>query len=313
MGEERRGYLYGFSAYLIWGFFPLYIKLLRPSGALEILAHRVVWSVVFVALLLTVARRWRFLRVLARRPRVLGGIAFASVAVGINWGVFIYAVNSDHVVESSLGYFINPLVTVLLGVAVLGERLRHLQWTAIAIGTVAVAILTIDYGQPPYIALTLAVSFALYGLAKKRLSLPAAAGLLVESGMLAVLAVPYLAWLTARGEAKVAGGGHLTLLLLAGVATAVPLLLFAGAANRIPLIGLGMLQYLTPVLQLGTGVLVFHEPLPPATLAGFAMVWVALIVFTIDGIRAFRRQTRKRADASRAGSSPAAAPAETPA
>lgn len=295
MGEKRIGYLYGFGAYLLWGFFPLYIKLLRPSGAIEILAHRVIWSAVFVTLILTVARHWHLVRELVCRRRMLGGIALAAAAVGTNWGVFIYAVNSDHVVESSLGYFINPLVTVLLGVVVLRERLRRPQWAAIAIGAVAVAILTIDYGQPPYIALALAMTFGSYGLAKKRLGLPAATGLLAESGMLTVLALPYLAWLTASGAAAPGGGGHFALLMLAGVVTAVPLLLFAGAANRIPLVGLGILQYLTPILQLGLGVLVFHEPLPPAVLTGFVLVWIALAVFTVDGIRQVRRQISQRA------------------
>ncbi len=296
VSEERVGYVYGFGAYLIWGFLPLYLRLLRPTTAIEILAHRIVWSAVFVALLLTVARNWHLLRELARRPRLFGMIAAAAVAVGINWGVFIYGVNSEHVVETSLGYFINPLVTVLLGVLVLRERLRRVQWVAVGIGAVAVVILTIDYGRPPYIALSLAASFALYALVKKRLGLPAALSLLVESVFLSVLAGPYLIWLTARGEAVIGGAGHLTLLLLAGVVTAVPLLLFGGAANRIPLVGLGLLQYLTPIMQLSIGVLVFHEPLPPAVLTGFALVWAALVVFTVDAIRQARRQTQASRD-----------------
>ncbi|MBX6356545.1 MAG: EamA family transporter RarD, partial [Micromonosporaceae bacterium] len=162
MGDLQLGYLYGFGAYLLWGFFPLYIRLLEPSGAVEILAHRVIWSLAFVALLLAVVRRWRFLRSLARRPRVLGGIVVAATLIGLNWGTYIYGVNSDRVVETSLGYFITPLLTVLLGVVALRERMRALQWVAVAIGAGAVVVLTADYGRPPYIALTLAASFGSY-------------------------------------------------------------------------------------------------------------------------------------------------------
>lgn len=292
VGDLRLGYLYGFGAYLLWGFMPLYLRLLRPSGAVEILAHRVIWSVAFVALLLTAVRQWGFLRGLARKPRVLGGIAFAAVLIGVNWATYIYGVNSERVVETSLGYFITPLVSVLLGVLALRERLRILQWAAVAIGTAAVVILTIDYGRPPYIALILAASFGSYGLVKKRLGLPAAEGLLVESGVLALPALAYLGWLIGHGDARFDGPGHTTLLLLAGAVTAIPLLLFAGAANRVPLIGLGILQYIAPILQLGVGVLIFHEPMPPARLAGFALVWAALVVFTVDGIRRARRSGR---------------------
>ncbi|NJC68657.1 EamA family transporter RarD [Planosporangium thailandense] len=298
MNQVRRGYIFGFLAYAAWGFFPLYWKLLKPAGALEILAHRVVWSAVFVTLLLVAMRNWRFVAVLARRPRTLAGIAGAAVFIAINWGMYIYGVNSSHVVETSLGYFINPLVTVLLGVVVLRERLRPTQWIAIAVGAVAVIVLTVDYGRPPWIALTLAASFALYGLMKKSLALPAAEGLFLESLTLTVPALVYLGWLVSRDRSTF---GHVsalqtTMLVLAGAVTAIPLLLFAGAANRIPLTGLGLLQYLTPILQLGCGVLVFHEPMPPAQLAGFALVWLALVVFTWDGIRHARR-TRKRAGA----------------
>jgi chloramphenicol-sensitive protein RarD len=305
VSELRLGYLYGFGAYLLWGFFPLYIRLLRPTGAVEILAHRVIWSAAFVALLLTAARNWRFLRSLARRPRVLGGIAFAAALIGVNWGAYIYGVNSERVVETSLGYFITPLVTVLLGVVALRERLRAMQWAAVAIGAGAVVVLTADYGRPPYIALILAASFGSYGLVKKRLGLPAAQGLLVESGVLTLPALAYLTWLTAHGDARFGDAGHTTLLVLAGAVTAVPLLLFAGAANRVPLIGLGILQYIAPILQLAIGVLIFHEPMPAARLAGFALVWAALVVFTADGIRSSRGRLRTAAQAATA--EPAAA------
>ncbi|WP_430781041.1 EamA family transporter RarD [Actinoplanes sp. G11-F43] len=292
MSEERRGYVYGLTAYTLWGFFPIYFKLLQPSPPLEILAHRVLWSVVFVALLLAVMRNWRFLGRLLRTPRKLAGIALAAMLIGVNWGTYIYGVNSSRVLEAALGYFITPLVVVLLGVTVLGERLRALQWAAVGVGALAVAILTIDYGRLPYIALTLAASFGCYGLIKKRMSLPPAEGLFVESAVLALPALGFLTWLNLSHGAEFGHVSvtHTILMVLSGVATAVPLLLFAGAANRVPLIGLGILQYVAPILQLAVGLLVYHEPMPPARLAGFGLVWVALIVFTVDGIRAARRR-----------------------
>ncbi|BCB86405.1 EamA family transporter RarD [Phytohabitans suffuscus] len=295
MSELKRGYLFGIVAYGLWGFFPLYIRLLLPAGAMEILAHRVVWAVAFVALLLTVVRRWPFLRELARHPGTLAGISLASALIAVNWGMYIFGINSERVVETALGYFIGPLVMVLLGVVALRERLNPTQWTAVGIGTLAVAVLTVDYGRPPFIALTLAVSFGAYSLVKKRLGLPAAEGLFVESAVLALPALAYLGWLTARGDSTFgSGAGHTALLVVAGAATATPLLLFAGAANRIPMTGIGILQYIAPILQLGCGVLIFHEPMPPARLAGFALVWLALVVFTIDGLRTGRRRAADR-------------------
>lgn len=291
MNQARRGYLYGLGAYTLWGFFPLYIRLLKPAGPIEILAHRVVWSVLFVALLLAAARNWRFLLHLRRRPAAFAGIVLAAALIGINWGTYIYGVNSERVVETALGYFINPLVVVLLGVFALGERLRAAQWAALGIGGGAVVVLTVDYGRPPYLALTLAASFGGYSLVKKRLGLPAAEGMFVESAVLALPALGYLGWLVWHAESTFGhvSAGHTVLLMLAGAATAIPLLLFAGAANRLTLTSLGILQYLAPVIQLIFGVLVFHEPMPPARLAGFALVWLALVVFTVDGIRQVRR------------------------
>jgi chloramphenicol-sensitive protein RarD len=290
--EVRRGYLYGVTAYTIWGFFPLYIKVLRPAGPVEILAHRVVWSVTFIALLLTVLRNWRFLRGLAARPRSLAGITLAAALIAVNWGMYIFGVNSDRVVETALGYFITPLLMVLLGVAVLGERLRPAQWAAVGVGGIAVAVLTVDYGRLPYIALSLALSFGAYSLVKKRLALPAAEGLFVESAVLALPALAYLGALAARGDGTFGteSAGHTALLVIAGAATAIPLLLFAGAANRVPLSAVGIMQYIAPILQLGCGVLIFHEPMPPARLTGFALVWLALAIFTADGLRAARKR-----------------------
>jgi len=306
VNQTRLGYLYGLGAYLIWGFFPIYLKLLRPAGPVEILAHRIVWSVVFVALVLAAMRNIGFLRALARRPRALAAVGAAAALIAVNWGTYIYGVNSDRVVETALGYFINPLVIVLIGVFLLRERLRPAQWAALGVGGLAVAVLTIDYGRPPYLALVLAFSFAGYGLVKKRLALPAAEGLFVESAVLALPALAYLGWLTRDGAATFGqvSAGHTVLLVLAGAVTAIPLLLFAGAANRLPLSTLGMLQYVGPILQLGCGVLIYHEPMPPARLAGFALVWLALVVFTTDALRNARR-TRA---AARSATTPVPAP-----
>ncbi|WP_428962511.1 EamA family transporter RarD [Micromonospora fluostatini] len=293
MTELRLGYLYGIAAYLCWGFFPLYWRLLRPTSPLEVLAHRIVWSVVFVALLLAALRNLGFLRSLLRRPRTLAGIFLAAVLIAVNWGTYIYGVDSERVVETALGYFITPLVAVLLGVTALGERLRVAQWVALGLGGVAVVVLTVDYGRLPYLALLLAASFATYSLVKKQLKLPAAEGLLVESAALALPAAGYLGWLAWSSELTLGqvSTGHTVLLILAGAVTAIPLLLFAGAANRLPLSTLGLLQYLAPILQLACGVLIFHEPMPPARIAGFVLVWLALIAFTLDALR----QTRRRA------------------
>jgi chloramphenicol-sensitive protein RarD len=311
MGEERRGYLYGFLAYTIWGFFPIYFKLLKPSPPFEILAHRIIWSGVFVSLLLATLRNWRFLGRLARDRRLLLGVTLAALLIAVNWATYIIGVNSSRVVETALGYFITPLVVVLLGVTVQRERLRAWQWVAVGVGGVAVAVLTIDYGHLPYIALLLAASFGSYSLIKKRLSLPPAEGLFVESSVLALPALAYLGYLNATGDAEFGrvSAVHTTLMVLAGMATAVPLLLFAASANRVPLVGLGILQYVAPILQLACGVLIFHEPMPAARLAGFGLVWIALIIFTIDGIRGARVAAGKRtaADPAAATAEPAAA------
>lgn len=307
MTAARQGYLFAVGAYLTWGLFPIYWKLLRPASAIELLAHRVVWSAVFVAVLVTVLRDWRRIAELTRRPNKIALVGLAAALIAVNWGTYIYGVNADRVVETSLGYFINPLVTVLLGVLVLHERLRRAQWAALGVATVAVGVLTVDYGHPPYIALVLAGTFALYGLVKKRLAVPATDGLLLESAALALPAALYLVVLSASGAAMVGGvsAGHTLLTVASGVITAIPLLLFAGATNRIPLSAIGLLQYLAPVLQLGTGVLIFHEPMPPVRLVGFALVWLALAVFATDGIqkaRSARRAAQRRPE-------PATAPA----
>jgi chloramphenicol-sensitive protein RarD len=300
--ELRRGTAFGAAAYLLWGLFPLYFPLLEPAGALEILAHRVVWSLVVVLVLLAAGRSWSWVRPLLRDRRTLASMVLAAALIALNWALYIWAVNSEHVVETSLGYFITPVVLVLIGVVVLHERLRPVQWAAIGLGTVAVLVLTVDYGRPPWIALGLAASFATYGLIKKRVgaTVGAVQSLTVETAALVLPALAYLLTLESRGEGHFGhvGVGHSLLLASAGVATAVPLLLFASAARRVPLSTLGLLQYLAPVLQFLIGVVVYDEPMPASRLAGFALVWTALLVLSVDGLR---HRTRGRRAAAETG------------
>ncbi|GAA3109799.1 EamA family transporter RarD [Streptosporangium carneum] len=294
MPESRRGVLYGIAAYSMWGLFPLYWPLLKPSGALEILAHRVTWSLVAVVVILAVRRHWSWFRELLRTPKKLGLLVLAAAIITVNWGVYIYGVNSGHVVESALGYFINPLVSVLFGVVLLKERLRPWQWGAVGLGTVAVVLLAADYGRPPWIALTLAVSFGTYGLVKKIAQVGAAESMTVETLVLLPPALGYLLFLQGQGTGTFGslGAGHALLLVGGGLITAVPLLCFTAAAIRVPLTTIGLLQYIAPVLQFLVGVFVVHEVMPPSRWAGFAIVWLALSVFTWDSLRAAREARR---------------------
>ena len=300
MSSTRRGTLYGIAAYGLWGLFPLYWPLLEPAGAVEILAHRIVWSLVVVVALLALGGRVAALRGLGRRAYVL--LTVAAVVITFNWGTYIWGVNNEHVVETSLGYFINPLVTVLLGVVVLRERLRPAQWTAVGLGAVAVVVLTVDYGRPPWIALVLAFSFGTYGLLKKKADVGAAESLAVETGVLVLPAAGYLLWLSGQGAGTFGTDGvaHAVLLAGAGLVTAVPLLFFSAAATRVPLTTLGLLQYLAPTFQFAIGVFLYGEPLPPARLVGFVLVWAALAVFTVELLGHRRRQIRLAVEAAAA-------------
>ncbi|HEX8497103.1 MAG TPA: EamA family transporter RarD [Actinomycetales bacterium] len=298
----RRGTAFGAGAYLIWGVFPLYFHLLLPASALEILLHRVVWSLLVCLLAIAVLRDLSWVRPLLASPRRLLRLGVAAVFIAANWGVYIYGVNSGQVVETALGYFINPLVTVLLGVVLLRERLRRLQWAAVGLGAVAVVVLTVDYGHPPWIALALAGSFATYSLMKKRIGtqLGALAGLTTETALLAPFALAALVWVevTGRGTFSDQPPWHGLLLVSTGIATAVPLLLFAAAARRIPLSTIGLLQFTTPGLQLLTGVFLLGEQVPASRWIGFGIVWAALAVLTIDMLRsAHGRRTAARDDA----------------
>ena len=251
MTEARRGFLLGVAAYVLWGVFPLYWTLLEPAGAVEILAHRVAWSLLVMAGLTFVLRRTPQLRAILHSRRLLALLTLASVVIGINWGVFIWGVNNDRVVEVSLGYFINPLVTVLLGVVVLGERLRPPQWTAIGIAALAVLGLTLDYGHPPWVAFALAGSFGTYGLAKKKAGVDAVESLTFETLVLMPVALGYLVWLWAQGSASFGahGVGHALLLSTTGVVTAIPLICFGAAAIRVSMTTIGLLQYLAPTIR----------------------------------------------------------------
>ncbi|WP_127784931.1 EamA family transporter RarD [Rhodococcus sp. X156] len=293
----------GFGAYGMWGLFPAFFPLLKPAGAVEILAHRMVWTLVFMLGLLALTGRLARLRGIPARTWLMA--AAASVLIAVNWGTYIYAVNSDHVVEAALGYFINPLLSVLLGVVVLRERLRRWQLVALLVALSAVVVLTVAYGRPPFIALTLACSFGLYGLVKKTIRLDPRTSLTAEGIVVAPLAVGYLVWLQVSGESTFTthGAGHALLLVTAGVVTALPLLLFGGAAQRVPLVTIGMLQYLTPVLQLCWGLLVVHETMPASRWAGFVIIWVALAIFTADAVVTARRSARSRSAPALATSS----------
>lgn len=288
MSQHRTGLVAGVGAYLLWGLFPLYWPLLEPAAPVEILAHRIVWSLLFLGGLLALTAGFAWLRTLGgRRARLL---AVAAALITVNWGMFIYGVNSGQVVETSLGYFINPLVTVALAIVVLRERLTGHQRVAVAIAAVAVVVLAIDYGRPPWIALTLACSFGVYGLVKKHAGVDGAQSLAVETTLLAPIALAVIVWTeaTGRGTFFEEGTGHVLLLLGGGVATAVPLILFGAAAIRISLTTVGLLQYLAPSLQFLIGVFVYSEPMPASRLAGFALVWVALGVFTAGAWRSSR-------------------------
>jgi chloramphenicol-sensitive protein RarD len=279
------GLLYGVGAYVWWGLCPGFFPLLLPAGSLEVLAHRYVWTAVFLAFVLLIARKYGELRRLGARTWWL--LAAASLLVGINWGTYIFAVSHGHVVDAALGYFILPLVSVALGVVILRERIRRPQFAALVIAIAAVAVLTTQVGGPPVIALTLATSFGVYGLVKKVVTADPRVSVAVESLLALPIAGGYLIALEVMGRAHFVGlgGGHTALMVLAGPVTAIPLLLFAAAAQRLPLITLGLLQYLNPGLQMAWGVFIGHESMPTARWIGFALIWSALAVLTIDGLR----------------------------
>ncbi|GGA63451.1 protein RarD [Pseudoclavibacter endophyticus] len=294
--SSRAGVAYAALAYGLWGFLPLYIALTTPTSSVEFIGWRILLSALFCAILLAVMRGWRATGRLFRDRRVVGTLALAGTVVAVNWFVYVFAVMSGHTVEASLGYFLNPIVSVVLGLVVLKERLRPLQWAAAGVAVVAVLVLAIGYGSFPWIALVLACSFGFYGLIKKRVGARAGAipGFFVETTLIAPIGLGCLAW------ALLAGGGitlgsvstdHTAALLLAGVVTSLPLLAFAAAAKRLTLVEVGMMQFIAPITQFLIGVFVFGESMPPERWAGFAIVWVALACFAIDLVIAGRRRS----------------------
>jgi chloramphenicol-sensitive protein RarD len=284
------GVLSAILAFLCWGLFPLYFHALGDVPPLQILAHRMLWSLLFLVIVLAVRRQWAWLA-LARQPRVLGSFIASALLLSVNWLIYIWAVNNGHVIEGSLGYFINPLVNILLGSVLLKEKLRRTQWMAIGVAALGVAWLTWQAGRVPWIALALAASFGGYGLLRKTAALGALEGLSFETMVLFPLAAGYVGWLTLHGQNAFVNTDSATtrlLLMAAGPITAIPLLLFASGARRIPLSVLGILQYLSPTMQFLLGVWLFHEPFTGSRLAGFVLIWLALALFAAEGL--IRRQ-----------------------
>jgi chloramphenicol-sensitive protein RarD len=286
------GMLYAALAFVAWGLFPLYFKALRSIPAQEILAHRMVWSLVFLAAVLLWRRQWSWLAAVARQPRVLAGFAASALLLSTNWGIYIWSVNHDRVVDASLGYFINPLVNVVLGFLLLKERMRPLQWSAVALAAAGVAWLTWDAGHPPWISLALGLTFGFYGLLRKTASLGALEGLSLETILLFPFAAGYLLWLAQSGQNGFAAATPLpqALMALSGPVTAIPLLAFAAAARRLPLSLLGLMQYVVPTMQLLLGVWLYHEPFGTGRLIGFALIWGGLALYSAEGAARFWRR-----------------------
>jgi chloramphenicol-sensitive protein RarD len=287
------GMLYAALAFLAWGLFPLYFKALRSIPAQEILAHRMVWSLAFLAAVLLWRRQWTWLAAVARQPRVLAGFAASALLLSTNWGIYIWSVNHDRVVDASLGYFINPLVNVVLGYLLLKERMRPVQWTAVALAAAGVVWLTYDAGHPPWISLALGLTFGFYGLLRKTAALGALEGLSLETILLFPFAAGYLLWLSQAGQNGFAAAAPLpqALLALSGPVTAIPLLAFAAAARRLPLSLLGLMQYVVPTMQLLLGVWLYHEPFGTGRLIGFALIWGGLALYSLEGgMRSWRRR-----------------------
>lgn len=283
MNRQKLGLLFGVSAYGLWGAFPLYWPLLKPASAFEIVAHRAIWTLVFCLAVLAFKREIGQTLRLARDSKVAIRLFAASILVSINWLVYIWATNHGHVVESALGYYINPLIMISFGVILLKEKMRTLQWAAVIIATIGVLVLTIDYGRLPWIALALALSWGTYGLVKKRLNLGALEGLAIETAFAFIPYSAYLITIQSRGEGHFGSSLGLTLLLVsAGAITAIPLLLFNGSTTRLPYSIIGLLQYITPTLQFSIGVWVYHEDMPLARWIGFFIIWAALLALATD-------------------------------
>jgi len=290
----RRGLIYGTLAYGLWGLFPLFFKQLQHVASLQVVLHRMVWSLAFVLLVLAVLRRWHWLRDVGQRPRLLATFAASSALLASNWLTYIWAVNNGHVLDASLGYFILPLVNVALGFFFLRERPRPVQWLAFGIAAAGVLWLALLTGHVPWIALVLALSFGLYGLIRKLAPLGALEGMSLETLLLAPLAAAALLWGAHSGALPATNATTTWLLVLSGPVTAIPLLLFSAGARRIPLSTMGVLQYITPTILLFLGTLLYGEPFSGPRMAGFALIWTALLLYSADG---WRHHTRAAASA----------------
>jgi chloramphenicol-sensitive protein RarD len=289
LSKNKLGLLFGISAYSLWGAFPLYWPLLEPANPLEIVSHRAVWTLVFCFIVLAATKALKSTLATLRRPKIAAKLFSTSLLISINWLVYIWATNNGHVVEASLGYYINPLIIIGFGVILLKEKMRPLQWTAVTIASIGVLVLTIDYGRLPWIALALAVSWGSYGLIKKQLGLGALEGLAIETFISAFFYLGYLIYIGNQGTGQFGHHLGLTLLLMsAGAVTAIPLLLFNGSATRLPFTTIGLLQYITPTLQFSVGVWIRHEDMPTARWVGFLIIWVSLTTLAIDLVRSGR-------------------------
>lgn len=287
----KKGVVYAFSAYFLWGVLPVYLKSVQSVPAIQILGHRIVWSVLLLAIIVTWQRQWGEIKKILQSKKTMLTLLFAASLLSVNWLTYIWGVNSGYVVETSLGYFINPLVSVVFGVFFLKERLRNWQWVPLGLATLGVIYLTWSYGRLPWIALVLAFSFGIYGLLKKTVAASALQGLMIETSILFLPAIALLlfAEFTGTGAFGHADTSITFLLSLAGLATTVPLLLFASGARLIPLSTLGFLQYIAPSAQFLLGVMVYHEPFGTDKLIGFGMIWLALILFTLENLWSHRR------------------------
>jgi len=289
LNKQKLGLIYGVSAYLLWGLFPLYWPLLEPANSLEIVSHRAVWTMDFCLIVLYATKALKSTLATFKRPKVAAKLFVTTILISINWLVYIWATNNGHVVEASLGYYINPLIVIAFGVILLKERMRPLQWTAVSIATIGVLVLTIDYGRLPWVALGLALSWGSYGLMKKQLGLGALEGLAIETLIAFIPYCGYLVFIGAKGEGQFGHGAGLTALLIsAGAITAIPLLLFNGSTTRLPFTTIGLLQYITPTIQFSIGVWIRHEAMPTARWVGFIFIWMALTTLAIDLVRSGR-------------------------
>jgi chloramphenicol-sensitive protein RarD len=289
LSKNKLGLLFGISAYSLWGAFPLYWPLLEPANPLEIVSHRAVWTLVFCFIVLAATKALKSTLATLKRPTIAIKLFLSSMLISINWLVYIWATNNEHVVEASLGYYINPLIIIGFGVIFLKEKMRPLQWASVAIASIGVLVLTVDYGRLPWIALALAISWGSYGLIKKQLGLGALEGLAIETLISSVFYLAYLLYIGNQGAGQFGHSWGLTALLIsAGAVTAIPLLLFNGSTNRLPFTTIGLLQYITPTLQFSIGVWVLNEDMPTARWIGFLIIWAALVALAFDLVKSSR-------------------------